>query len=77
MKLAEVLKAGVRAEIRTVEGESILIGGGKSETHRIEKVADDEQAVYLLTVVSSGRHRGQKARVVLPYSSIVQVFTFI
>lgn len=75
MKLAEVLKTGVHAEIRTAQGDSILIGG-KSETHRVEKVADDEQALYLLTVVSSGRHRGQKARVVLPYSSISQVLTF-
>ena len=72
MKLADVLKAGVQAEIEVQGGEAIVLGG-PHETHRIEKVDDAEQSLTLLTLLGSGRRKGQKARMVLPYASIRSV----
>ena len=72
MKLAEHLKPGVAVEILTVGGQVYLLGG-KGEAHRLEQVDDDEQVLYLQTTVVAGRMKGQKARMLLPYSAIAAI----
>ena len=72
MKLADHLKPGVSVEIQTVNGQTLLLGG-KGEAHRLEQVDDDEQVLYLQTTIVGGRMRGQKARVLLPYSAIASI----
>jgi hypothetical protein len=72
MKLAEHLKPGVTVEIQTIGGQTIILGG-KGEAHRLEQVDDDDQCLYLQTTVSGGRLRGQKARMILPYSAIAAI----
>jgi hypothetical protein len=72
MKLADLLKPGVSVEIQTVQGHTLSVGG-KGEAHRLEQVDDDEQVLYLQTTVATGRMKGQKARVLLPYSAIAAI----
>jgi hypothetical protein len=72
MKLAEHLKPGVSVEILTVQGQSIILGG-KGEAHRLEQVDDDEQVLFLQTTVAAGRMKGQKSRLILPYSAIASI----
>lgn len=72
MKLADHLKPGVAAEIQTIHGQTILLGGG-SEAHRLEQVDDDEQVLHLLTILTSGRLKGRKARLILPYAAIAGI----
>jgi hypothetical protein len=68
MKLAEHLKPGIAVDIGTVHGTLSL--GGKGDANRLEQVDDDEQVLYIQTTVATGRHKGQKARLILPYSAI-------
>ena len=72
MKLTEHLKPGVTVEIQTVQGQSIILGG-KGEAYRLEQVDDDEQVLHLQTTIAAGRMKGQKARVILPYSAIASI----
>jgi len=72
MKLAEHLKPGVSVEIQTFGGQTILLGG-KGEAHRLEQVDDDEQVLFLQTTVVSGRMKGQKVRMILPYAAIASI----
>ena len=72
MKLSEHLKPGVTVEILTFHGHSIVLGG-KGEAHRLEQVDDDEQVLFLQTTVASGRLKGQKSRMILPYSAIASI----
>ncbi|HTF55817.1 MAG TPA: hypothetical protein VK661_00990 [Planctomycetota bacterium] len=72
MKLAEHLKPGVSVEIQTFGGQTILLGG-KGEAHRLEQVDDDEQVLFLQTIVVAGRMKGQKVRMILPYAAIATI----
>lgn len=72
MKLADRIKPGVAAEIDLVDGAAVILGGS-GETHKLEKVDDAEQVLVLLTLIASGRRKGQKARAIIPYSAIRQV----
>ncbi|HKS17249.1 MAG TPA: hypothetical protein VJU16_08045 [Planctomycetota bacterium] len=72
MKLAEHLKPGVTVEIQTVQGQTLILGG-KGEAHRLEQIDDDEQCLYLQTTVATGRLKGQKARMILPYAAIAAI----
>ena len=72
MKLAEHLKPGVSVEIQTLFGQTILLGG-KGEAHRLEQVDDDEQVLYLQTTVVTGRMKGQKVRMILPYTAVATI----
>jgi len=72
MKLSEHLKPGVSVEILTVHGQTIILGS-KAEAHRLEQVDDDEQVLFLQTTVAFGRLRGQKTRMILPYSAIASI----
>ena len=72
MKLTEHLKPGVTVELQTVQGQTIILGG-KGEAYRLEQVDDDEQVLFLQTIVVAGRLKGQKARMILPYSSIAAI----
>jgi len=72
MKLSEHLKPGVLVEIQTAQGQSIVLGG-KGEAHRLEQIDDDEQCLHIQTTVAAGRMKGQKARMILPYSAILSI----
>ena len=72
MKLADHLKPGISVEIQTFGGQTLHLGG-KGEAHRLEQVDDDEQVLYLQTTVVGGRMKGQKARLLLPYSAIAAI----
>jgi hypothetical protein len=68
MKFADHLKPGVSARIMTGHGAFVL--GGKRDADRLEQIDDDEQILFIQTTVAEGREKGQKARVLLPYSAI-------
>jgi len=68
MKLADHLKPGVSARIMTGHGAFFL--GGKKDGDRLEQIDDDEQILFIQTTVAEGREKGQKARVLVPYSAI-------
>lgn len=68
MKLADHLKPGVAARVMTGHGAFFL--GAKGEGDRLEQIDDDEQILFIQTTVAEGRQKGQKARVLIPYSAI-------
>lgn len=72
MKLAEHLKPGVSVEIQTLQGQTIILGG-KGEAHRLEQIDDDEQVLFIQTIVVAGRMKGQKVRMILPYAAIASI----
>jgi hypothetical protein len=72
MKLAEHFKPGVSVELQTTYGQTIILGG-QGEAHRLEQIDDDEQVLYLQTTVAAGRLKGQKVRMILPYSAIAAI----
>ena len=69
MKLADHLKPGVAARIMTGHGAFFLAAKGEGGD-RLEQIDDDEQMLFIQTTVAEGRQKGQKVRVLIPYSAI-------
>ena len=73
-KLAGVVKAGQSYEIDLITGAALLILPATAKgSVLLEKVDDNEQLLYLQTVVPTGRNKGVKARTLIPYSAIVKI----
>jgi hypothetical protein len=73
-KLAGVVRPGSPYEIFLTDGSSLLVlPAGAKASVTIEKADDVEQVLYLQSLVSSGRHKGEKARTLVPYSAIVKI----
>ena len=74
MKLAGSVKPGSPYEILLVDGSSLLVlPAGSKASVTIEKADDAEQVLHLYSLVSSGRHKGEKARTLIPYSAILKI----
>ncbi len=73
-KLAGVVKAGQGYEIELVDGQNLLVLPlGAKGTIVIDRASDEDQVLYLIGTVGSGRNKGQKCRWLIPYTAIVRV----
>ncbi len=73
-KLAGFIKSGGGYEIELVDKQNLLIFPfGQKGTIVIDKASDEEQVLYLIGQVATGRNKGAKCRWAVPYSAIVRV----
>ncbi len=72
MKLAEILKPGGQYEVHLVDGSVLLLLGGRAQA-QLDHADDDQQLLHVAEVVPAGRHKGAKAKTVVPYSAILKV----
>ncbi len=73
-KLAGFIKSGTGYEIELSDGQNLLIlPFGQKGSIVIDKASDEEQLLYLVGQVASGRNKGAKCRWAVPYTAIVRV----
>ena len=73
-KFSGFIKAGSGYEIELVDGQNLLVlPFGQKGTIVIDKASDEEQLLYLIGQVASGRNKGAKCRWAVPYTAIVRI----
>jgi hypothetical protein len=72
-KLAGIVKPGGTYDIQLIGGATLVVGGNKP-TMMVERADDDAQVLVIASAVPSGRHKGHKARLFVPYSAIVELW---
>ena len=73
-KLAGLVKPGAGFEFELTDGQSLLVlPFGQKGAIVIDKASDEDQVLYLLGTVASGRNKGTKCRWAIPYTAIVRV----
>lgn len=72
MKLANWMEKTTVAEFVLNDGTVISINVPESQ-HKLEYLDDDSEQVGFITKVISGRRKGEKALLIVPYTSIRSV----
>ncbi|MBI2931761.1 MAG: hypothetical protein HYY16_08920 [Planctomycetes bacterium] len=72
MKLAETIRGDAVTEIKLVDGTTIALGVPDT-LYQLEYLDDEAQQLGFLVTVTMGRRKGQKAKMVIPYSAIQSV----
>ncbi len=73
MKLANVIKPGAMVEFLLLDGTQIVVNNPQGSIYELETLDDGTQQLGFIVVLTQGRRKGEKGRMVVPYTAIKSV----